>query len=348
MNRNTNIICTLGPASTESSVLYEMALCGMDVARLNFSHGSYKAHQERIRYIRQIARKTDLPLKILQDLQGYRIRIGKLKKPRILKPNQKLFLMYGGQEDKSHIPFDYADDLSQIKKGLMVYIDDGLLALKVIGQEKHKLKVQVMVGGLLKERKGINIPGMTLGPDILTEKDKADIEFGIKHSFDYVAQSFVRNLKDIQRVADLVKSRLPKCQVIAKIENEEGVRNLDRILDVADGVMVARGDLGVSLPIYQIAILQKDIIRRCNRRKKFAVTATQMLESMTTSPRPTRAEVTDITNAILDGTDFVMLSGETAVGVNPVECIRMMRQIIDFTEAAEQTGLTGSSLRKKK
>jgi len=204
--------------------------------------------------------------------------------------------------------------------------------LSVIGHKKNRLECEVVHPGTLKQRKGVNIPGLKLQSNIFTEKDRRDINFGIENNFDYVAQSFVRNKKDIAHVAKVLQSRRRKCKIIAKIENSEGLKNIDSIIGESDGIMIARGDLGVSMPIYQIPILQKCIIHHCNKRKKFAVTATQMLESMVHHRRPTRAEVTDIANAIFDGTQYVMLSAETAAGSYPYLSVKMMRQVIDYTE----------------
>jgi pyruvate kinase len=198
-----------------------------------------------------------------------------------------------------------------------------------------RLKTEVLVGGVLKERKGVNIPGARLHFSGLTQKDRDDIEFGIENRVDYIAQSFVRTRDDIAKIRELVRERLPKCGVIAKIENREGIRNIDSIIIESDGIMIARGDMGISVPIYEVPIIQKEIIKKCNEKGKFVITATQMLESMVEHLRPTRAEVTDIANAILDGSDFVMLSAETAVGAHPVEAVRMMHEIIKFTEGSE-------------
>lgn len=343
MRPMTKIICTLGPASSGVDVIRGMARAGMDVARLNFSHGNHNEQQSRIKVLRELSRRGKKKISILQDLQGYRIRIGQLKFPRLLERNQVFYLNSMGQENKTHIPFDFQGDLRKIQQGLCVYLDDGKMSLLVVGHSQDALKVKVLSGGLLSSRKGINIPGVKLQSDILIERDKADLEFGVRHQVDYIAQSFVRNKNDITRVIDVVKGRLPKCKFIAKIENEEGLRNLHSIMDACDGIMVARGDLGISLPIHKIAVIQKKIIRRCNERKKFVITATQMLESMTENNRPTRAEVSDVTNAILDGTDFVMLSGETAVGKFPIETVSMMRRIADFTRRKMPSLIDGGS-----
>jgi len=223
-------------------------------------------------------------------------------------------------------------DLSSIKKGMTVFADDGLIALEVVKSGRARLQLRVVHGGVLKSRKGVNIPGFKFQANILTAKDKGDIDFGLKNKVDFVAQSFVRNRDDILRVAKLVKTALPACRIFAKIESEDGVRNTDAIMDACDGILIARGDLGVSLPIYRIPVIQKSIIRRCNKQKKYSITATQMLESMTENSRPTRAEVSDVANAIFDGTDYVMLSAETAAGRFPVESVRMMAQVVEYTE----------------
>lgn len=324
----TKIICTLGPASSSETIIRKMAFAGMDVVRLNFSHGSWELHKERIDIVRKINKKYRRHIKILQDLEGFRIRIGRLRAPIELKRGEFAWLT---QEDVigegDLLPFDYNGRLDGVKKGQFIYIDDGNIALKVVKVERKRIKVQAMIGGLIKEYKGINIPDAKLDFPPFTQKDKRDLEFGIKNGVDFVAQSFVRNKRDV-----LAVKRLVDCPVVAKIENQEALRNIDDIIDASDGIMIARGDLGVSVPIYQIPIIQKQIIKRCKWKKRFVITATQMLESMTEHHRPTRAEVTDVANAILDGTDYVMLSGETAVGKYPVEVVRMMDQIIKYTE----------------
>ena len=308
-------------------------LAGMDVVRLNFSHGNHARHTKIIHLVKTLNKKYSRHLMILSDLEGYRIRIGKLKKEITLKKRQTLLLSNQAiLHDNSWIPFDYAGSLSDIKNGSFIYIDDGNIALKVKSRDKYCLWTEVIVPGVLKEYKGINIPDIKLRFSGLTDKDKKDIEFSVKNKVDYLAQSFVRSAKDILAFRDSVKNRHPDCKIIAKIENREGIKNIDEIIKVCDGIMVARGDLGVSIPIYEVPIVQKGIIRKCNRVKKFVITATQMLESMTKNHIPERAEVSDVANAILDGSDYVMLSAETAVGFYPVECVRMMNQIIKFTE----------------
>jgi len=329
---HARIICTLGPSSSRKNIIKLMAQSGMKVARLNFSHGSHPEHQKLINIVRELNKDHGMDIEILQDLAGYRIRIGILESPITLKEKDILTLSNDPQYKDKHIPLDSDFDISTLKNDMMIYIADGMIALKVKAVYDNRVKARVIAGGKLKSRKGVNIPDLRLRSNILTEKDQKDIEFGIKNKVDFIAQSFVRNQKDIERINELVKPELPDCRIIAKIENKQGVRNIDKIIDACDGILVARGDLGVSLPIYKIPVIQKDIIRRCNNREKIVVTATQMLESMTESPRPTRAEVSDVANAIFDGTDYVMLSGETAIGRFPVRSVRMMAHVVDFTE----------------
>jgi len=338
----TRIIATLGPASSSYTVLRKMVTAGLDVVRLNFSHGNHEEHLQRLEIVRRINKKYRRAIKIMQDLEGFRIRVGTFKGSgtRELIEHSTVWLTNevtdGGPKT---IPFDYHGDLSRIKPGQMVYIDDGNLALRVKEVRGGSLKAIVVEGGVLKERKGINMPGADLDFDGLTEKDRADIQFGIEHKVDYVALSFVRDAKDVREAAGLIGPHLPNCRIVAKVESRQAIRNIAAIIDAAHGIMIARGDMGVAIPIYEVPIVQKQIIRRCNAAGKFVITATQMLEHMTEHSRPTRAEVADVANAILDGTDFVMLSGETAVGRFPCESVRMMNDIIKFTEKAVRTGL---------
>lgn len=312
-----------------------MMRAGMDVVRLNFSHGTHEEHREKIRLIRSLNKKYRRHIRILGDLEGYRMRIGELKgrQPVEVKKRQVLWLTTESIVGEGvHIPFDWAGSLRPIKPGQHIYIDDGLIALKVEARDPKNLKTRVIIGGMIKERKGINIPGVRLDVTGLTRKDKEDIHFCIENRVDYIAQSFVRNKRDILDLRAHLKSHSHSCGVIAKIENREGIRNIDEILSVCEGIMVARGDMGISIPIYEVPFVQKRIIKKCNKAKKFVITATQMLESMTEHPIPTRAEVCDVANAILDGTNYVMLSAESAAGLYPVRCVEMMNQIIQFTE----------------
>ena len=331
----TKIIATLGPASSNYSVLRKMFAAGLDVVRLNFSHGSHKQHLDSIRLVRRLNRKYRRHIRIMQDLEGLRIRIGRFKgaKTRFLKNRTVMWLTNDAEASGPRtIPFDYKGDLCRIRPGQFIYIDDGNLALRVKSISVNSIKAVVVEGGILKERKGINIPDADLGFEGITTKDKRDIEFGIKQKVDYIALSFVRDESDIRQAAALIKPRLPNCRLVAKIENRQAIQNIDGIIEAADGIMIARGDMGVAVPIYEVPIIQKRIIRKSNAAGKFVITATQMLEHMTEHSRPTRAEVTDVANAIIDGTDFVMLSAETAVGRFPYQSVLMMNELIKFTE----------------
>jgi len=327
-----NIICTLGPASSTGKVIYNMAQAGMVVARLNLSHENHQVHCRMIELIRHINHTYNKNIKILIDLEGYRIRVGILKKPIILKQGEEVDLLSADQKSNRGIPIDSDFDLTRLKIGMDIFINDGFVYLKVSkkSKSKSKIKAKILIGGIISSKKGINIPKLKFKGNVLKDKDKRDIEFGTKHKVDFIAQSFVRNKADVKRVRDFVKPSHPKCKIIAKIENQDGVKNIDSIIEQSDGIMVARGDLGVSLPLYEIPYIQKDIIKRCNKKKRFVITATQMLESMTQSARPTRAEVSDVANAVLDGSDYVMLSGETAIGKYPVETVEMMRRIVEY------------------
>ncbi|MCG2726277.1 MAG: pyruvate kinase [Elusimicrobia bacterium] len=331
----TKIIATLGPASSTETILRKMILSGLDVARLNFSHGSDKSHLDKIKIIRKLNKKYRRHIKVLQDLKGNRIRIGRLKgaKPLSLKTRQTVYLTKENLEGFGKIiPFDYRGSLKPLKKGFFIFIDDGNICLKIKKILKTKIETEVVAGGYLKERKGVNIPEARLDFPLLNEDDIKDLKFAIKHKVDYIALSFVRSEKEIIAAKSILKSLLPNCKIIAKIEAREAVKNIDKIIDASDAIMIARGDMGISFPIYQIPIIQKLIIKKCNLKKKPVITATQMLESMTERFQPTRAEVSDVANAILDGSDYVMLSGESAAGKYPVESVEMMNKIIKYTE----------------
>jgi len=331
----TKIIATLGPASSNYTVLRKMFAAGLDVVRLNFSHGSHKQHLESIELVRQINRKYRRHIRIMQDLEGLRIRVGRFKgaKTRFLKNRTVVWLSNEAEAcGPRTIPFNYKGDLSRLKPKQLIFIDDGNLVLRIKSISVNSIKAVVVEGGVLKERKGVNIPDVDLGFEGITEKDKRDIEFGIKHRVDYIALSFVRDENDVRQAAALIKPRLPNCRLVAKIENRQAIENIDGIIEAADGIMIARGDMGVAIPIHEVPIIQKRIIRKSNAAGKFVITATQMLEHMTEHSRPTRAEVTDVANAIIDGTDFVTLSAESAVGRFPYQSVLMMNDIIKFTE----------------
>jgi pyruvate kinase len=324
----------LGPASKTETVLCKMFISGLDIARLNFSHGSHSELLKLVELVRTLNKKMRRSIKIMQDLEGYRIRIGKLQRPVLLKKGAQLYLtqekIVGSEKE---ISFDYEGTLKAIKPGTLIFVDDGKITLEVKAVEKKRLKTKVLTDGELREHKGVNIPDAKLEFESFTEKDKKDIGFGIANKFDYVAQSFVRSADDIRIIKDIVKPKNPKCRVFAKVESREALDNIDAIIDEADGIIVARGDLGICVPIYEIPVIQKQIVRKCREKNKPVVVATQMLDSMTKEPIPTRAEVTDVANAILDGATHLMLSAETAVGKHPHKVVDMMNKIIKTTES---------------
>ncbi len=335
MANKTGIICTMGPSTRSAKIIKSLSDSGMTVARLNFSHGTFEQYEKDIALIRSVNKKYSRNIKILGDLEGHRIRIGKLKdsKPVSLKKGQKLILtnkkVIG---DSKTVSIDYAGPLADFKKGISIFIDDGNLKLTVLSCNKESVTTTVETDYLLKEHKGINVPDAKLHFPEIEEHDKSHIEFAIEHKLDYIANSFVRNKSDMKYLKKIVSEKHPKCQLVAKIEDREGIDNLASILEVCDGIMVARGDMGISIPLWTVPVVQKYIIRKCRSRNKFVITATQMLESMVENPVPTRAEVSDVANAIIDGSNFVMLSAETAVGKHPQEAVAMMGNIIKFTE----------------
>ena len=303
--------------------------------RFNFSHGTLAEHQRILERARKVQRKLHHRVHILQDLAGHRIRTGRLAGGRpVWLHAGKRFALYRqplpGNADG--VSMDYPGPFHRIHRHQMIYVDDGKIHLKVLRATEHRLVTEVIQEGPLGERKGVNIPGAPLDFPPISQKDIEDLGFAVRNRVEYVAQSFVRNAADVLEVKRRLSRQLPHCQVIANIENREGIKNFAAILRAADGVMVARGDLGISVPIYEIPILQKWMIAACNHVRKPVITATQMLESMVDHPFPTRAEVSDVANAVIDGSDFIMLSGETAAGRYPVEAVSMMRTIVEHTE----------------
>ncbi len=327
----TKIVATIGPASASPDVIRQLILAGMNVARLNFSHGAHEQHARTVETIRGIALDLQRPVAILGDLQGPRIRIGVLAEARTLVEGDTLVLAPEEVARDGEIPVTYALLAQDVQKGGTVLVDDGLIALEVTGVDAPRVAVKVRYGGLLKSNKGMNLPGIDVSAPSLTEKDRADIPFAIEHDLDYLALSFVRRPEDILEL----KALLPKGMlVVAKIEKDSALERIEGILKVTDAVMVARGDLGVELPFEQVPLQQKRIIGLANRYGRPVITATQMLESMVQHPRPTRAEASDVANAILDGTDAVMLSAETAAGLHPVLAVKAMRRIASAAEQA--------------
>jgi len=334
MDRRTKIIGTLGPASDSVEMLVKLIDAGLDVVRLNFSHGTYDAHARAIENVMEARRRTGCAIPILQDLQGPRIRIGTLaKEPVELVAGGAFTITTKKGDDSGAIPADYEELARDVRAGDRILIDDGLIELQVESTDGERVTGRVVHGGRLKSHKGMNLPGVKVSAGALTDKDLEDLSFGITHGVDIVALSFVRDAADVRRLKNEIASRGGDAWVVAKIERAEAVEGIGEIIRAADGIMVARGDLGVELPGEKVPALQKMIIAECNRCSTPVITATQMLESMVSAQRPTRAELTDVANAVLDGTDLVMLSAETSVGTYPVEVVTMMDRIIGESES---------------
>ncbi|HEY3121271.1 MAG TPA: pyruvate kinase [Vicinamibacteria bacterium] len=334
--RRTKIVATIGPASREPAVLERLMRAGVDVVRLNFSHGEHEQHLAVMTAAREIASRLDRPIALLQDLSGPKIRTGKLRGggPVELSDGQRIVITTDESIEgtSERISTTYDPLPRDVKSGDKILLDDGNLELRVERIVGDEIEATVVHGGLLKPNKGMNLPGVSLSTPALTEKDRRDLDFGVKNGVDYVALSFVRRAADVEEVQALIRSMGRAVPVIAKIEKREAVNDLPSILDVTEGVMVARGDLGVELSTEEVPTLQKRIIEMSNGAGKVVITATQMLESMIENPRPTRAEASDVANAILDGTDAVMLSAETASGRFPVEAVATMARIACYTE----------------
>lgn len=348
--KRTKIVCTIGPASEEASVVRDMIRAGMNVARLNFSHGTYEHHTRLIETIRQASEESGEPVAILQDLQGPKIRVGLLPSEGVeLKSGEAIVLTT--EPDYAHdvaagrdkVPVGYANLHDDVKPGDRLLLDDGLLDVKITGIANRDIACRVVTGGKLLSHKGINLPTSSLSTPAITDKDRADVRFGVSAGVDWVALSFVRTAKEVYDLRYLIrdceqelgiKNERPT-RILAKIEKHEAVRNIDDIIEAVDGIMVARGDLGIEMPPEEVPLIQKRIIDKCRAVGKPVIVATQMLDSMTRNPRPTRAEVSDVANAVIDRTDAVMLSGESASGKYPVEAVETMARIIREAEASE-------------
>lgn len=317
-------------------MIEQLIRTGMNVVRLNFSHGSYEVHRQNIRYVREAAKKLHYPVPVMMDLQGPKIRVGNMEdgKQELTKGDIIEITSRDVVGTSKRIPIDYPNLSEDAAVGNQILIDDGLLELKVIKKEKDNLKAQVIVGGTIKSRKGVNLPDVKISMSSLTEKDIRDLEFGLAEGVDLVAMSFVRSGKDVQDVLSRIRAAGSQAMVIAKIEKPEAVKAIDEIIEEADGIMVARGDLGIEIPSEQVPLVQKHIIERCLTEGKPVITATQMLDSMIKNPRATRAESSDVANAVIDGSDAVMLSGETAAGDYPIEAVRAMHKIIRTVETS--------------
>jgi len=329
----TKIVCTIGPASSSPSVLGHMIRAGMDVARINFSHGTYEEHLKSIKTIRKVSHSLRRPVAILQDLPGPKLRVGKLASdPMHLRRLDTITLTTKPSKAKGKIPVAYPDLPKAVRKGDMVYLADGSIRLEVLRTAQDEVEARVLVGGDLVSGKGLNLPRLRTRVPAITREDREHLHFGLENNLDIVAVSFVQRAEDIRMARRVAEEKGREIFVVAKIEKKEAVEDLEDIVKEADGVMVARGDLGVELSLERIPIVQKRIIFEANRSAKPVITATQMLESMISSPSPTRAEVTDIANAIIDGSDALMLSEETAIGGYPVEAVRVLQKVAQETE----------------
>ena len=355
MQKRTKIVCTIGPASESKSVLEKMAKAGMNVVRLNFSHGTYSHHEKLLQNIRAVSKKLDQPIAIMQDLQGPRIRVGEVPKDGLeLTRKEKVILVPDSWMKKKDlpktvqpVPLGYENLYKYVKPRNHILINDGLIDIKVEMVVDKMIYGTVIKPGIIFSRKGINIPGVEISARPLTDKDKQDLKFGLKNKADYVAMSFVKNADNIKSLKKLFPAK-SKVKIIAKIETAQAVKNFDAILKQADGIMVARGDLGIELPPSRIPLLQKEFIIKCLYAAKPVIVATQMLDSMILNARPTRAEVSDVANAVIDHADAVMLSGESAYGKYPVESVKMMNKIIKRTEDSVFDDLPAHYLKMKK
>ncbi|MCL6448395.1 MAG: pyruvate kinase [Armatimonadetes bacterium] len=333
--KRTKIVCTIGPASDNVEILVKMMQAGMNVARLNFSHGTREEHARRIELIREAAGKAGKNIALLLDTKGPEIRLGVLEKPVHLRAKQKVVLTARpAAGEAGRLPVLFPDLPRKVSPGSVILIADGLIELKVLSVQGDEVECEVVHGGEVTSHKGVSIPDAEVDLPAVTAQDREDILFGVERRLDFIAVSFVRRAADVLAVREILEEAAAGPDVIAKIESREGVNNLDEIIAVADGVMVARGDLGVDIPAEEVPLVQKMIIKKCNQAGKPVITATQMLESMIHNPRPSRAEASDVANAIFDGTDAVMLSGETAVGRYPVEAVEVMARIAARAEAA--------------
>ncbi len=332
--RRAKIVGTLGPSTDSIEILEQLIRSGMNVARLNMSHGTHEQHKKMIENVRAASKRCNREVAILCDLQGPKIRVSKLKEPLQLKKGERWLLGYERDLPKEGkvIPTTYENIVPDAVAGARILFDDGLLEAKVLKKDSNSLEIEIIEGGTLKSNKGINLPDINVSAPSLTDKDEEDLLFGLKYEVDYVAISFVRTAEDIQKVKNLIHKQKEYVPIVAKIEKPEAIENIDAIIDVTDVIMIARGDMGVELGNHLVPQVQKELIAKCNSAGVPVITATQMLESMQEHSRPTRAEASDVANAIWDGTDAVMLSGETAAGKYPVETVQMMDQIVHEAE----------------
>ncbi len=344
------IVCTIGPASNSEKVLRAMIKEGMNVSRLNFSHGSHEDHEMMFKRVRRISVALDRPVCVLQDLQGIKIRVTDVVNGAVkLKAGQTLRIRQGEAiSSDREIFISYPALLRDVKKGQRILIDDGIIVLNVIKKGRDYLEVRVKEGGILRSRKGVNLPESRISLKPFTNKDRTDLEFGLSIGVDYVAMSFVMRAREVAEIKEWMKQRGYDVPLIAKIERPEALNEIDRIIALSDGIMVARGDLGVEVPTEEVPVLQKELVRKANEAGKVVIIATQMLESMREHTRPTRAEATDVANAVFDGADALMLSAETSTGIYPVQTVRMMKKIISTAEKSLLKTGVGSRLNIQK
>ena len=334
-NIKTKIVATLGPSSNTKEKIKELVEAGVTMFRLNSSHGDFEQHLTNLKYIREIEKELDTLIPVLLDLQGPKIRVGLLDEPIQIERGQVLKFRHQEKLENDIIPVDYEGIAKDVTAGSRILMDDGKISLEVEKVEKDIVYAKVIAGELLKQRKGINIPGSCGSINVLTERDKEFVKFAIDNEIDYLGLSFVRNAKDIAELKSIIEENKGKIKIISKIEKPQAIKNIDEIIEKSSGIMVARGDLGIEISPEKVPIVQKEIIKKANAQRKAVIVATQMLESMIENPIPTRAEASDVANAIIDGTDAIMLSGETAAGKYPIEAVKMITSIAEEIEYSQ-------------